>query len=90
MQEGLEYRQHMEMKGLVKSKAWESVLRSFLQSYDKVFSTRFHFKVKRKRGQFDILKVCLVIQGQRMSLKAQWERTGLITSNSGRENEQDA
>ena len=44
-------------------------MRSFLRSYDKVFATRFHDKIKRKRGKFDKLKVRLVIQGQHMRLK---------------------
>ena len=57
------------MTGLVRRKVWERVLRSSLQSYDKVFATRFHYKVKRKRGKFDKLKVRLVIQGQHMRRK---------------------
>ncbi len=42
---------------------------SSLQSYDKVFATRFHYKVKRKRDKFDKSKVRLVIQGQHMCRK---------------------
>jgi hypothetical protein len=61
--------ENLEMTGLVRHKVWERVLRSSLQSYDKVFATRFHYKVKRKRGKLDKLKVRLVIQGQHMSLK---------------------
>ena len=61
--------ENLEMAGLVRRKVWERVLRSSLQSYDKVFATRFHYKVKRKRGKFDKLKVRLVIQGQHMRLK---------------------
>ena len=61
--------ENLEMAGLVRRKVWERVLRSSLQSYDKVFATRFHYKVKRKRGKFDKLKVLLVIQGQHMRLK---------------------
>ena len=58
--------ENLEMDGLVRHKVWERVLRSSLQSYDKVFATRFHYKIKRKRGKFDKLKVRLVIQGQHM------------------------
>ena len=61
--------ENLEMEGLVRRKVWEHVLRSSLQSYDKVFPTRFHYKIKRKRGKFDKLKVRLVIQGQHMRLK---------------------
>jgi len=53
--------ENLEMKGLLRRKVWERVLRSSLQSYDKVFGTRFHYKIKRKRGKFDKLKVRLVI-----------------------------
>ena len=58
--------ENLEMTGLFRHKVWERVLRSSLQSYDKVFATRFHYKIKRKRGKFDKLKVRLVIQGQHM------------------------
>jgi hypothetical protein len=61
--------ENLEMEGLVRRKVWERVLRSSLQSHDKVFATRFHYKVKRKRSKFDKLKVRLVIQGQHMRLK---------------------
>jgi hypothetical protein len=61
--------ENLEMEGLVRRKVWERVLRSSLQSYDKVFATRFHYKIKRKGGKFDKLKVRLVIQGQHMRLK---------------------
>ncbi len=49
--------ENLEMEGLVRRKVWERILRSSLQSYDKVFATRFHYKIKRKRGKFDKLKV---------------------------------
>jgi hypothetical protein len=53
------------MEGLVRCKVWERVLRSSLsQSFDKVFATRFYYKIKRKRGKFDKLNVRSVIQGQ--------------------------
>jgi hypothetical protein len=57
------------MAGLIRRKVWERVLRSSLQPHDKIFGTRFHYKIKRKRGKFEKLKVRLVIQGQHMSLK---------------------
>ena len=52
--------ENLEMTGLFRHKVWERVLRSSLQSYDKVFATRFHYKVKCKRGKFDKLKVRLL------------------------------
>jgi hypothetical protein len=64
--------ENLEMTDLVRHKVWERVLRSSLQSYDKVFevfATRFHYKVKHKRGKFDKLKVRLVIQDQHMRRK---------------------
>ena len=66
--------ENLEMEGLVRRKVCERILRSSLQSYDKVFGTRFHYKIKRKRGKFDKLKVHLVIHDQYMSLK---DDTGL-------------
>jgi len=36
---------------------------------DEVFSTRFRFKIKRKRGEFDKCKVQLFVQGQHMKRK---------------------
>jgi hypothetical protein len=51
--------ENLEMDGLVRHKVWKRVLRSSLQSYDKVFATRFHYKIKSKRGKFDKLKVVL-------------------------------
>ena len=53
--------ENLEMTGLVRRKVWERVLRSSLQSYDKVFATRFHYKVKRKRAKYDKLKVLLLL-----------------------------
>ena len=43
--------------------------RSTLTAQDKVFSTRFHYKIKRKQGKFDKCKVRLVVQGQHMHRK---------------------
>ena len=61
--------ENLEMVGLVRRKVWEHVLWSSLQSYDKFFAIRFRYKIKRKRGKFDKMKVRLVIQGQHMRLK---------------------
>jgi hypothetical protein len=54
------------MDGLYRRKCWVKVLLSFLTPQDKVFSSRFRYKIKRKDGQFDKCKVRLVIQGQHM------------------------
>jgi hypothetical protein len=63
-----------EMDGLYRRKCWVKVIHSSLTPQDKVFSTRFHYKIKRKDGQFDKCKVRLVIQGQHMCRK---EDTGV-------------
>ena len=41
-------------------------MRSTLTAQDKVFSTRFHYKIKRLNGEFDKCKVGLVVRGQHM------------------------
>ena len=46
----------------------------FSYPQDRIFSTRFHYKIKRKDGQFEKCKVRLVIQGQHMRRK---DDTGL-------------
>ena len=43
----------MEMEGLSRRKCWLRVLKSTLTAQDKVFSTRFHYKIKHKQGQFE-------------------------------------
>jgi len=48
---------------------FQKVLRTYLYPQDKVFSTRFHYKIKRKGGAFDKRKVRLVVQGQHMKRK---------------------
>ena len=58
-----------EMDGLYRRKCWVKVLRSSLTPQDKVFSSGFQYKIKRKHGQSDKCKVRLVIQGQHMRLK---------------------
>jgi len=55
--------------GLARRKCWTRVHRSTLTAQDKVFSTRFHYKIKRKQGKFDKCKVRLVVQGQHMHRK---------------------
>ena len=59
----------LEMEGLARRKVWVRVHRSQLTAQDKVFSTRFHYKIKRKNGKFDKCKVRLVVQGQHMHRK---------------------
>jgi hypothetical protein len=59
----------LEMEGLARRKCWVRVLKSTLTAQDKVFSTRFHYKIKRKQGQFEKCKVRLVVQGQHMHRK---------------------
>jgi hypothetical protein len=43
----------LEMEGLTRRKCWIRVHRSTLTAQDKVFSTRFHCKIKRKHGKFE-------------------------------------
>jgi hypothetical protein len=61
--------ENSEMEGLARRKVWVRVHRSKLTAQDKVFSTRFHYKIKRKNGKFDKCKVRLVVQGQHMHRK---------------------
>jgi hypothetical protein len=59
----------LEMEGLTRRKCWTRVHRSTLTAQDKVFSTRFHYKIKRKHRKFEKFKVRLVVQGQHMHRK---------------------
>ena len=59
----------LEMEGLTRRKCWIRVHRSTLTAQDKIFSTRFHYKIKRKQGKFEKCKVRLVVQGQHMHRK---------------------
>jgi hypothetical protein len=43
----------LKMEGLTGRKCWVRVHRSTLTAQDKVFSTHFHYKIKRKNGNFD-------------------------------------
>ena len=61
--------ENTEMEGLWGKKVLEKVKRSSLSRQDKVFGSRFHYKIKRKNGKFDKCKVCLVVQGQHMRKK---------------------
>jgi hypothetical protein len=51
----------LEMEGLSRRKCWVLVLKSTLTAQDKVFSTRFHYKIKRKHGQFEKCQVRFVV-----------------------------
>jgi len=57
--------QTSEMDGLWRRGVFQKVLRSSLAPQDRVFTSRFHHKIKRK-GEFDKCKVRLVVQGQHM------------------------
>ena len=41
----------LEMEGLTRRKCWVRVHRSTLTAQDKIFSTRIHYKIKRKHGK---------------------------------------
>jgi hypothetical protein len=58
-----------EMDGLYRHKCWVKVLRSSLTPQDKIFSTRFHYKIKRKDGQFEEHGRLLVVDGYRKILR---------------------
>jgi len=38
---------------IVSRSVFQTVLHTSLSPQDKVFSTRFHYKIKKKRGEFD-------------------------------------
>jgi hypothetical protein len=61
--------EHAEMDGLINRKVWLRVKCSSLQVDNHIFSTRFHYKIKRKNGAFEHCKVRLVVQGQMMIKK---------------------
>ena len=61
--------QGLEMQGLWSRVVFQKVLRTSLTPQDRVFSTRFHYMIKRKGGEFDKCKVRLVVQGQHMKRK---------------------
>jgi len=47
------------------------VLHSSLTPQDRVFTSSFHYKIKRKGGEFDKCKIRLVVQGQHMRRKGE-------------------
>ena len=49
--------QNLEIQGLWSRVVFQKVLRTSLCPQDNVFSTRFHYKIKRKGGEFDICQV---------------------------------
>jgi len=59
------------MDGLWRRSVFQKVLRSSLAPQDRVFESRFHYKIKQKVGKFDDCKVCLVVQGQHMRRKGE-------------------
>ena len=61
--------ERLEMDALHRRKVWIRVLRSSLAPDETIFSTRFHYKIKRKHGEFEKCKVRLVVQGQHMHRK---------------------
>ena len=58
--------QTSSMDGLWRRGVFQKVLRSSLTPQDRVFTSRFHYKIKQKGGKFDKCKVRLVVQGQHM------------------------
>ena len=71
--------QASEMYGLWRCGVFQKVLRSSLTPQGRVFTSRFHYKIKRKWGEFDKCKVRLVVQGQHMRRKGEdsvsrWKR----------------
>ena len=63
--------QTSELDGLWRRGVFQKVLRSSLTPQDRVFTSRFHYKIKRKGGEFDKCKVRLVVQGQHMRRKGE-------------------
>jgi len=62
-------RRCLEMQGFWTRGVFQKVSQTSLTPQDRVFSTRFHYKIKRKGGEFDKCKVPLVVQGQHMKRK---------------------
>jgi len=58
--------QTSKMDGLWRRSVFQKVLRSSLTAQDCVFTSLFHYKIKRKWGGFNKCKVHLVVQGQHM------------------------
>jgi len=63
--------QTSEMDGLWRRSVFQKVLRPLLTPQDCVFTSHFHYKIKRKGGKFDGCEVRLVVQGQHMRRKGE-------------------
>jgi len=63
--------QTSEMDGLWRRGVFQKVLCLSLTPQDRVFTSRFHYKIKREGGGFDECKVRLVVQGQHMRRKGE-------------------
>ena len=59
------------MDGLWRSCVFQKVLRSSLTPQDRAFTSRSHYRIKRKGEQFDKCKTRLVVQGQHMRRKGE-------------------
>ena len=58
--------QTSEMDGVWRRGVFQKVLSSSITLQDRVFTSCFHYTIKRKGGEFDKCKVRLVVQGQHM------------------------
>ena len=56
--------QTSEMDGLWRRGVFQKVLCSSLTPQDRVFTSHFNYKIKRKGLEFDKFKLRLVVQGQ--------------------------
>jgi len=69
----------MDSDGLWRRGVFQKVLRSLLTPQDRVFTSRLHYKIKRKGAEFDKCKVRLVVQGQHMRQKGE-DGVGVTTT----------
>jgi len=63
--------QASEMDGIRRRGVFQKVLHPLFTPQDRVFTSRSHYKIKRKGGEFDHFKVRLVVQGQHMRRKGE-------------------
>jgi len=63
--------QTSEMDGLWRRGVFQKVLCSSLTPQDRVFTSRFYYKIKQKGGNSIMCKVRLVVQGQHMRRKGE-------------------
>ena len=63
--------QTSKMDGLRRRCVFQKVLRSLLTPQDRVFTSRFHYKIKRKGWELDKCKVRPGVQGQHMRQKGE-------------------